>query len=565
MKADRKEGMRKCNWKMLCPVIHMIISIVYGVFFFRHEEWPFGLMLPANDIKFSEAAERAAHILMSGLFGFILICMVWYVFFMLIKKKRKLPFILVVLSFLVCLLIFPSNFSYEPDNLVSYAFAIRNIPDYWQSIYLGCLYRACLYVFPHPISIPFIQFSSLLGVIYYISIRTKRLFGKKASYLPWLTILFPEFLELGTNPYRNCIYTVMCLWFFAVLLFDYLEKRKRTTGELVLFCIFGGVLTIFRSEGIVLWGVLVAGLLLIYGLSVRELWKMLAAAVCICLILAFPQKMGEKKYYGKDYNMINSMNMLKTILTDKNVNLKYDTVEEDLTAINQIVSLKGLIVYGIHEYRADNFVKKNTVNQSFASEEQQNAFIKGTRNLILHNKGLFLKDRFAMFCEANGISPAGEDPYPTEEWNQMFSVLVSQWNYSYNEIITDSYPAFLLQNRKKVEFSDLLTDIQIDYYNLICRKGLLFISRILVFLLLPFLVLFDMKLNDKKGRLFFVWTAFFLLIQLSAIVLVCPEGRGVYYYPSFFVILFCCFLLSLDIVKKSRKVKTILPPVTHRL
>lgn len=566
MRADRGEEKRKKqNWKFIVPVIHMAVSVLYGVFVFRHEEFPFGRMLPAYDVNFSETWEGIVHILMSGIFGFLLICMAWHIFFLLIQKKRKLPFLLVVLSFVICFLVFPGNFSYEPDNMLSYSFAVRNIPDYWQSIYLGCLYRACLYVFPHPLTISFIQLASLTGVVYYVSEKVRGLFGKKPAILPWLVILFPEFWEIGISPYRNCIYTVMCLWFFAILFFDHLEKRKRTAGEMVLICAAGGFLSVFRSEGIVIMGILIAALLLVYKIPVKEIYKPLAAALCICIILAVPQKLGEQKYYGKDYSMINSMNILKSILSDKNVDLGFDTAAEDLTAINRIVSLEGLMVYGIQEYRAGNYAEKNSINQSFAAREEQEAFIKGASNIILHNPGLYFKDRLVMFCEANGIRPAGDDPYPTEEWNQMFSMLVLQWNYSYNEIITDSYPASLFQNPQKVEFSDTLVGIQSSCFDWACNSTLVFISRIAVFLLFPALVFYDRKINKKGERAFFVWAMVFLLVLLAAVVLFSPEGRGVYYYPAFFVMLLGCFLLTMDIIEKSKAVKRMLPPVSNKL
>lgn len=566
MKADSVEGKKRGHdRKILYPVIHMMISVLYSAVFFRHEPLPFGSMIPAHDVHFGQDCERMVHILLSLLFGFLIICIIWHIFFLLVEKKKKFPFLLVILSFVICFLVFPSNFSYEPDNLLSYSSAVRNIPDYWQSIYLGCLYRGCLYVFPHPLTLSFFQLTSLIGVVYYVSEKVREVFGKRAGMLSWLVILFPEFWEIGISQYRNCIYTIMCLWFFSILFFDCMEKRERPERELLYICFAGGFLTVFRSEGIVVVGVLAAALLMVYKVSVKKLYKMLIFTICVCIVFSVPQKLGEKKYYGKDYGMINNMNILKDILSDKNVNLGFSTAEEDLIAINRIVSLEGLMIYGIHEYRTNNFIEKNSINQSFASEEEQDAFIEGARNIILHNTGLFLKDRLVMFCEANGISPAGEDPYPTEEWNKMFVALANQWNYSYNEIIADSYPAFLFQNKKKVDLSNMFINAQNSYYDLVCNSNLLFVVRILVFLLFPLLALYDVKISAKKERSFFAWTALLLSAQLIAIFLFCPEARGVYYYSVFFVMLLGCFLLSLEIRKKSKAVKEMLPPVTNKL
>lgn len=566
MKTDNVGNIiRKVNRKCLFPVVHMIAASLYMALMFRHDPLPFGNMTPAYDVNWSAGCEKAAHILLAGGFGFCLICILWYVLFLLVKKKKALPFLLIGAAFIISVMAFPSSFSYEPDNMLVYSYAVRDMPDYWQSIYLGCFYKACLFVFPHPLMISFIQLSALFGAIYYISVRTEKIFGRKAAWVPYLLILFPEFLELGFSPYRNCIYTVMCLWFYAFLFFDCIEKKVRTAKALVLLSLAGGLLTVFRSEGVIVFGILAAAFLFVYRMSSGKLCKYLALCIIICLLLMLPQKFGEKKYYGQDYSMINSMNMLKTILSDKNVNLEFDTAEEDLVAIHKIVPLDELPVYGIHAYRADNFVRKGTINQSFASKEESQAFMRSVRNLILHNPMLFLKDRLVMFCEANGITAVRKDPYPTENWNQMFAVLAGEWNYSYAEIIGDSFPQLIFANQQKVNIGDVFTDLQVDYYNLACKSNVVFISRILVFLLFPLLVIYDIKLSAKKERTFLAASAVLLFMQLAAVILLCPEGRNVYYFPSYFVMLLGCFLLSLDVMKKSRQVKTMLPPVTTRL
>ncbi len=566
MKTDNGGSIiKKMNRKCLVPVIHMIIASLYMALGFQHDPLPFGKMMPAYDVHWSEGCEKLAHMLIAGILGFCLICIVWYVLFLLIKKKNALPFVLVGIAFIISIMAFPSSFSYEPDNMLVYSYAVRDMPDYWQSIYLGCLYKACLFVFPHPLMISFLQLSSLFGVLYYISVRTEKLFGKKAAWAPYVLILFPEFLELGFSPYRNCIYTIMCLWFYGFLFFDCMEMRKRSAKELILLSLAGGLLTVFRSEGIIVFGILLGSFMFIYRMSLKELCKYLALCVMICLLLMLPQKLGEKKYYGQDYSMINSMNMLKTILSDKNVNLEYDTVEDDLLAIHKIVPLDELPTYGIHAYRADNFVRKGTINQSFASKEESQAFMRSVKNLILHNPMLFLKDRLVMFCEANGITAVREDPYPTENWNQMFAVLAGEWNYSYGEILRDSFPWVIFNNQQKVSFADALRDFQDGYYKLICKSNLVFISRILVFVLFPLLVLYDMKLCAKKERTFFAAGTVLLLAQLAAVILLCPEGRNVYYFPSYFVMLLGCFLLSMEIIKKSRQVKAMLPPEINKL
>ncbi len=567
MKTDKTAGIIKViNRKWIFPAVHMMITTLYMAFGFKYQPLPFGEMTAANPINWSESSEHFAHILMSGILGVCLVGIIWYILFLLIREKKKLPFLLIGASFIISFFVFPANFSaYEPDNMIVYSYALRNIPDYWQSIYLGCLYKACLFVFPHPLTIPFMQLSSLLGALYYIAERAKRVFGRKIVLIPYTIILFPEFLELGISPYRNCIYTIMCLWFYALLFFDCMEKRVRNMKELVLISMAGGFLTVFRSEGIIVFGILIAAFCFIYRMPFKRIGKYLMFSIFICLLLILPQKLGEKKYYGRDYSMINSMNMLKTIVSDKNVNLKFDTAEEDLMAIHTIVPLGELPTYGIHAYRTYNFVKKGTINQSFASEEESQAFMRSVRNLILHNPGLFLKDRIGMFCEANGIGAVRKEPYPTEAFNMMYAVLVGEWNYCYEEIVGGSFPKIIFSNQQKITLANDIEEIWGNYYKMACKSRLVFISRILVFIMFPILVIYDVKSCAKKERSFFVISMVLLWAQLIAVILLCPEGRNVYYFPSYFIMLLGCFLLCLDIMKKSKQVKIMLPPVIHKL
>lgn len=510
MKTDKLCGTIKIYWKWIFPVVHMVIAMLYMNFGIRREPLPFGKMTPAFNINWSEGCEKAAQVLLAGIFGFCMICIAWYILFMLIKKKKILPFILAGIALMISFIVFPGSFSYELDNLVVYSYAVRDMPDYWQSIYLGSIYKACLFVFPHPLTISFIQLSSLFGVIYYISVRVKRLFGNKAAFIPYLLVLFPEFLEVGVSPYRNCIYTIMCLWFYAVLFFDCFEKKKRSVSELLLICGAGGILTFFRSEGIIIPGILIAGFCFIYQMSFKRTCKYLVIFALIGIMLAFPQKLGAKKYYGQDYSIINSMNMLKEILSDKNVNLDYDSAEEDLMAIHKIVSLEELPTYGIHAYEAGNFVKNGTINQSFASKEESQAFMKAVKNLVIHNLDLFIKCRLVMFCETNGVVSVSEDPYPTEEWNRMFEVLLKEWNYSYGEILMDSYPQRIFADRAKLDMADAVTSFQERYYDWACRSNLVFIARVMVFVLFPVLVIYDVIVYAKKGHFlrqshFYLW------------------------------------------------------------
>lgn len=145
MKTDKLCGTIKIYWKWIFPVVHMVIAMLYMNFGIRREPLPFGKMTPAFNINWSEGCEKAAQVLLAGIFGFCMICIAWYILFMLIKKKKILPFILAGIALMISFIVFPGSFSYELDNLVVYSYAVRDMPDYWQSIYLGSIYKPELF------------------------------------------------------------------------------------------------------------------------------------------------------------------------------------------------------------------------------------------------------------------------------------------------------------------------------------------------------------------------------------------------------------------------------------
>lgn len=557
--------MKNKPWfKWIFPIIHGIIGILCSNVLFVKNECPYAVPMQVYPSFWTDEAERIVHVGMSNIYGLLMIFLLWKIIFMLIEQKKILPFFLFFVSVVVSVFVFPGNYFYEPDNLTNYAYAVRNISDYWQNVHVGYLYRGCMVVFPHPITLTILQLTGLLGGICYIFYRCKRIYGKKMACMVWLAVFLPEFMEVGLNPYRNCFYTIMCLWYFALLFFDCLEQKTRNKKELILICVAGGFLAMFRSEGIVLLLLVFCAMLFLYKQNIKRSLAYFVACALVFSVLILPQKLGEQKYYGNEYSIINTMNMLKTILADENANYAYEGAGEDLSVIHSVVALDELAVYGIHAYRADNFTKYGTINQSCSSIEMQEKFVDSAYSILGHNFDLFLKDRLFMFCEANGVMSEAEDPYPTEEWNNMYLYLASQWNYAYGEILTDSYPTAYFMNRENVLRGDRITDFFTDYYNFFCSIRVVLISRLVVFLLFPLLACYAW-IKAKKERSFMLGAALVLMMQLAAIMLACPEGRGVYYYPLFYVMLLGCFLLCLDISKNNTAVNKMLPPVINKL
>lgn len=553
------------------PSIHLLISVVISSVINQKGAYPtnglYREMLPLNDIPWSKSMEHICWWLLAIIIGAVLIYIAWSVGMMLFEKKNKMPFLLLGIAFCVCVLIFPTNYAYETDNFLSYSYAIRAMPDYWQSILLGCFYRGCLLVFPHPIIIPFIQLASLLGVICFVSKKIQNRYGKKVAWIPYLLVLVPEFLDIGTNPYRNCIYTVMCLWYYAILLTDAMEGKKRSKTQLLRLCAAAVFLSVFRSEGVFTIFAFVAALIFIYRVSLK---KWLPYVLCVCVlggILVIPQKMGEIKYYGNGYRIVNYMDLLQHMLNNDSVNLDYEGIQEDLAAIDTVVPLPIVISYGMSGYRTNNYVQNGVMNQVQVSADESKAFEMGVRNIILHNIPLYLKIRVAMFYEAcTGVEieqpsrilgTEDEKVQYVQKITEIFEKQNLDYAFSYMEIFGDGYPKGVFVNQERVNVAYVIMGMQTTYYEACLKTGIVIAARLMVFLLFPVLTIAYIRNNKNREKYFWLGVMGVLMSQLLAVFLVSPEGREAYYYPSFFVMLLSAFLLLLELQTNHNSVKSI--------
>ena len=86
-------------------------------------------------------------------------------------------------------------------------------------------------------------------------------------------------------------------------------------------------------------------------------------------MVSLPQRIGDAKYYGKDYSIINSFEVLKYIFNSDNPVLDYDGAEDDMDAIGKFASIDSIKELGTDGYRRTNYgVKGNyDINQSGAT------------------------------------------------------------------------------------------------------------------------------------------------------------------------------------------------------
>ena len=372
-------------------LIHIIVSVIFSHSVFKNTGENVSGLITVNEIVSLRFETVLAYIL-TVLTASVLIVMLWKLVFHIIfqfKKSYILFGILYLAGLVFVILSFPDNFLYgSPDNFITYACAVRLTPDYWHNAYSSIIYGACMLVFPSALSVSIIQWSFFLFTVAYIYHRTEAVCPLRfPKYLVFLIFILPNTPFIIHDAYRIFQYAAIMLLYASVILFDMLEKKMRPLSELLTIAFLGAFLGIWRSEGILICGLMFA-IYIIFSFRKKAgtivFFGVLFAA--LLLLISVPQKIGIKKYYGKDYSVINSMSFLQVLLNCDG-DFSYSGAEEDLAAIDAVTPTDLIKGYGISGYRYYNSeVKGNTdFNQSAVPEEEAKAFLSAYTNILIHN------------------------------------------------------------------------------------------------------------------------------------------------------------------------------------
>lgn len=542
---------RKRYW---FPMIHFLLSFLYErrILLFGSGR-DITLPIPRNDI-ISDTAERVLGYTISKLFAAVLIFFLWQLFFWVLENrsaKKNVRYFLI--SFAICLIvvliIWPFPFVVSVDSHITYSFARRFWPEYWHSAYTGFLYAAALMVIPSPVFITVFQLIFgffVLGYLYNRIVDSPVLKGK-GKYFIFLIFFMPGTYTLFTDSYRTEPYALLCMFAVAMTAMDVVDQRKRGSFFLAGNILLLGFLSVWRTEGIIL-GFL---LFLVQLLFVYRYKPLKSALLFLCLLLVFgafllPQKLGDIKYYGKDYSFINSFPSLKNILASTDANLSYEGAEEDMAALEAVTPVEIIRYYGMDGYRRYNYANgRQDINQSLADDETASAYMKAYYRIIWHNLPIYAKTQICMLLKAIMVIPreyvVNSDQLPVQDlppwtlkaWEvgiQDFgktgfvmswanNVAVHQRFYVFAKTVTDGVTGVL---RKTYFYSLILILIPLFEIFLFFHEGIRLLKR-------------------KKNLFGLAGIAFLLLGQAAAIVLVMPAGTLVYFHPYYY----CSFVLCL--------------------
>lgn len=542
--------------KWFFPIFHFIASFLFErITLIPSRASEVFFSVPLSD-RFSVKFEQVMTYSISKVLAAVIIFFLWkLVFWFLDKesdKETRIVFgILLVISVAATILLWPGVFEAGGDNCIPFSYAIRLMPEYWHGIYLSCLYTASMMVFPHAIAINVLQTILFVAVLGYIYNRIKE--SEALQNVKWVRflvlpmIIFADSFTVATNPERAEYNASLTLLFVSIILFDILENKKRSKVELGALLLFAAFLSVFRSEGIIV-SILgfIALLVFVYKPNIKEAAVFIVALLVVHLVLSLPAKVGNEKYYGSDYSIINSFNSLHNILCAENSNLSYDGAEDDLAAIEVVTPVEVIKEFSGEGYRRLNFSKGYAdINQSRAGEEASEAFLAAYKNLVIHNLPIYIKTQWHMFLGAIEVKDAAY----VEEYNgegtdlSMFDRTLWSVGDADLQVIPGRYTWERIDAKNSL--AAMITIPRLKYIDFLKDSGIytvLFVLELVasvVIIISGIIKCFKKKFNEAGPAVI----ALILDGYLLAMSLLMPVGANMYYhayiYCMYVVILGC--------------------------
>ena len=500
----------------------------------------YGFHIPISN-AISDKVEMYVTYFLSLLFSFIIIFLVWNLIWKLFNKEVKIKHtvlfgLIFVLGAILILLLFPGAFHSEVDNFITFFYSKRFMPFYWHHIFTSCLYGACLMFFPHPITIQLLQWLAFLCAVAYVYINLENRFTVKwIKYVAFIFFVLPDSFWVVTNPYRNCMYTILCMFLFSYACFSILDMnaQRKTIIILALMSIF---VATWRSEGLLL-GV---SAFLIYLFSViKDLKKYIRyiPAFFACLFLfSLPQKMGNIKYYGNDYLIVSTMNQLQSVLNDGKSNLSYQGANEDLDIVNKVCPLNYIRQAGTTGFRCYNYQNGHLdINQTCLQKEETSKYVRACLRIFSHNQGTYLKHQsnllFPCFNIDYRFDLSGYNGEPVE----IPPFEVKLWGYGTQELYEKEpfVKAWNESDQRKVAADKIYKNRDLIFHKIINPYPLIFIILVVSLIFIVFREIFRL-FKSKRETLPFGFMTLSLLGTLVLTALTMPEGRPAYFYPFIF-------------------------------
>ncbi len=544
----------------IIPCVHLSLSFLWEwLVLIPKERSSVAFSLPMN-IVISDSFEQVMCYAISKIMAGVVIFLLWHIIFSLFDRKKTdretvivFGTILVISSF-IALLLWPDVFEAGGDNFIPYSYAIRLMPEYWHSIYLTCLYTASVMIIPHAASINLLQTIFFVLAVGYLYNRIKM--SDSIIKAKWIRFLvFPLFIlrdtfTVMTNPERAEYNVAFTFFFLSLIVMDIIEKKKRPLYQQIILMVYASFLAVFRSEGIIVATLSFFALMVfVYRPRVYRYALIMIGLLCMIVVFKVPGKVGDIKYYGSDYSIVNSFNPLHNIFVSNESNLSYDGVEDDLAAIEAITPVQLIEEFASEGYRRYNYSQGYLdINQSRAGKEVSSAYKKAYRNIVLHNLPIYTKTQVSMFLQAIGAIPnAYVEEYIGESSNYpSFGQELWQVGRDDFQVIPGRYKweRFGLRNT----LAALFTIPRLEYVDLLTRSRLytaFFVLEFLIGLLIPILAVVNYvrkkkeDVENSKQLLGMGVLSFILELYVTALALVMPVGANMYFHTY----IYCMFMV----------------------
>ncbi len=535
------------------PAIHFILTFfLERKLFIFSGNFDFVNEIARNDY-ISDKAEMVIVYILSKLVAAIIIWLMWKFVFDVIKGKiDKNPLILFGIIFVIGVVVgafyTPAMTAAPIDDYTTYSMSIRFLPTYWQSIYTGVAYAGSMMVFPHPFGLFLFKWMAFTATIMYIYVGMEKTFvGKNYKYAALIFFLLPESYSIVFEYYRNNYYAILCLFYFAYIVFTLRNKEKEfKMTEMISVAILSAFIMVWRSEGILfgVGGMLV--LLVAYRIKWKKILVLLSVFICAFFVTSSIQEIGSKKYYGEDYMIVNTAGVLSSIFNNPDANLSYEGVEDDLLAIETVVPVQVLREDGLNGYRNYNWTYgRPNFNQSLVDDEAAANYMSAYYRIIYNNLATYLDVQTTNFFAALEIDARRTVyGYTGEKVTFLDNYEYTRWQVGLEEVkdtfLTEEWESKFIRMQGLIIIYRIILMVR-DLWNATGINAILHGGFLLVSVLL-FVVEASKALiyKEKKSWEYFVY--FTVLIgELAALFLFMPVARAAYFYPVLYVSYFLIF------------------------
>lgn len=548
------------------PILHFLLTFIWERILFNfsgnNSLKSLALTIERNNYV-SGFAEYFIVYTISKLFAGLLIFFLWKFIFRIIKgeipKSKLLLFgFIFMVGFIIRLFSFPPSATIVSDNYTNYLAAIHFCPTYWHSIYTGVIYSGCMMVIPHPFSIYVFQWLFYVLVIAYIYSKVEYIFkDTRYKYFVLAFFVLPETYDIISYPHRNNFYTIIVLYYFTYILFSLYEKNYRYK-EIITLTVLSAFVMVYRSEGILIG---LGGMLFLFVFVYKIPWKklLLFGTIFVASFACFYglQNIGSIKYYGQDYMIINTTNVLYSILNNPQADFSYEGAKEDLANIEAVVPVEVLKEYGADGYRNYNWTcGRKDFNQTLVDDDTASKYMHSYYSIILHNITDYLNVQTNLFFGALGInvqhttySYTGDSPMELQHF------VYDLWQKGSAAMRETPFTEWWENNKIRIFIYSVISWILTVWKELWVNTGInsiLHSAMLIIDILIIAYELIKMFMDRKKEHLKIIFLFLIVVAELLAIFMFMPAGFALYLYPMLYTSYLLIFMYIIFNHKKQK-------------